>query len=680
VRVTTATYKEKVICLTDNRPVFPKRAIITAGMPYGNKELHFGHIGGVFVHADFFARFLRDRIGKENVIFVSGTDCYGSPISENYRKLCEDGEFSGSIEDFITQNHEKQKKALDDYLIDINLFAASGLGRAADIHAEMSEEVIKGLHDNGFLTKITTSQFYDPEFNVLLNGRQVTGQCPIEGCQSDRGYADECSLGHQYMPSDLLNPKSTLSGKKPEMREVANWYFNLEDFLPKLQEWVDKLEQDDNIRPLLTQTLREFLRPPVIYIKKDQMEFDRLMSVIDGVKAKGFSFETEIPENKPSLTLSFNSLKEREGAAGVLSAAGVRFRTGKTLVPFRITGDTEWGVSAPVIDGLENQTFWVWPESLWAPISFTKTYLEQTGKDFESYTDWWCDSDCEIYQFIGQDNIYFYGLAEPAMFMALQGKSPSSKTKNGQLKMPVPVANNHILFLDKKASSSGKVKPPMAAELLDYYTPEQLRAHFLGLGLGIKSVSFRPKPFNPNAPESEADPALKEGNVLTNVFNRVARSCFYTIQQYCDGQIPVGEVGADVLKEAGETILAYEMYAYKHEFYAIMNLLDVYIRNINKQWSRRMKEAEADPSLREQILIDSFHMLRVAAVLTHPVAPLGTELTCEYFGIKDKTAFFSWDNIFKTVYDFMDDPKTHKPLFLEPKFDFFEKHSSQLFI
>ena len=70
------------------RPEFPKRAIITGGMPYGNKKLHFGHIGGVFVFADCYARFLRDRIGSENVIFVSGTDCYGSPIAESYRKLC----------------------------------------------------------------------------------------------------------------------------------------------------------------------------------------------------------------------------------------------------------------------------------------------------------------------------------------------------------------------------------------------------------------------------------------------------------------------------------------------------------------------------------------------------------------------------------------------------------------
>ena len=73
----------------ESRPAWPRRAIVTAGEPYGNKGLHFGHVGGVFVPADFFARFLRDRLGRENVIFTSGTDCYGSPIMESYRKLRE---------------------------------------------------------------------------------------------------------------------------------------------------------------------------------------------------------------------------------------------------------------------------------------------------------------------------------------------------------------------------------------------------------------------------------------------------------------------------------------------------------------------------------------------------------------------------------------------------------------
>ena len=91
------------------RPEFPKRAVVTSGMPYGDKELHFGHIGGLWVHADTFARFLRDRIGKDNVIFVSGTDCYGSPIVEKYRKLSERGLVTGSIEDFVRKKGCLQK-------------------------------------------------------------------------------------------------------------------------------------------------------------------------------------------------------------------------------------------------------------------------------------------------------------------------------------------------------------------------------------------------------------------------------------------------------------------------------------------------------------------------------------------------------------------------------------------
>ena len=214
----------------NNRPLFPKRAIITGGMPYGNKELHFGHIGGVFVHADAFARFLRDRIGEENVIFISGTDCYGSPISEHYRQLVEQGETDCSIEEFVEHNHKLQKEVLDKYYISLNLFSASGLGRAKEIHAQVSQEVFNRLYENGYLVKSTTSQFYDTELEVFLNGRQVVGQCPIEGCQSDKGYADECSLGHQYMPSELINPKSRLTGNKPALRDVTNWYFKLEDF------------------------------------------------------------------------------------------------------------------------------------------------------------------------------------------------------------------------------------------------------------------------------------------------------------------------------------------------------------------------------------------------------------------------------------------------------------------
>ena len=164
------------------RPTFPKRAVITGGMPYGNKNLHFGHIGGVFVPADFFARFLRDRIGAQNVIFVSGTDCYGSPIMEGYRKKVADEGYEGSITDYVQANHDLQKRALERYGISLDIFAGSGLEPAKPFHAQLSHDLISRLHEQGYLRKLSTRQFYDTQAEQFLNGRQVVGRCPVQGC------------------------------------------------------------------------------------------------------------------------------------------------------------------------------------------------------------------------------------------------------------------------------------------------------------------------------------------------------------------------------------------------------------------------------------------------------------------------------------------------------------------
>ena len=137
------------------RPTFPKRAVVTGGMPYGNKDLHFGHVGGVFVFADAFARFLRDRIGPENVIFVSGTDCYGSPIVEDHRKQTEAGQFHGSLEEFVRRNHERQRATLAAYRISLDTFAASGLEPYQPIHREFGAWILQTLYAHGYLQRTT---------------------------------------------------------------------------------------------------------------------------------------------------------------------------------------------------------------------------------------------------------------------------------------------------------------------------------------------------------------------------------------------------------------------------------------------------------------------------------------------------------------------------------------------
>lgn len=651
------------------RPEFPKRAVVTGGMPYGNKTLHFGHIGGVFVFADVYARFLRDRLGDENVIFVSGTDCYGSPIAESYRKLCKEQGFKGTIQDFVEKNHKSQKQTLDDYMISLDMFGASGLGRTAEIHNEVSDAFIRRLYEKGCLKKISTKQFYDEKAGCFLNGRQVIGKCPVDGCNSSKAYADECDLGHQYMPENLIEPKSTLTNETPIMKNVDNWYFDLPSYNKLLKEYTEKISKQKNVRPLVSKTISEFLCDPVIHIKNE------LLEKYEEVKAQLPDHEFLEEKKKPSFTIKFDELDEMNAACAVLSANGIRYRTGKTLVPFRLTGNIEWGVNAPVLEGEDPLTIWVWPESLWAPISFTLAALERQGREKALWKDFWCSKDAQVYQFIGADNIYFYGVAEMAMFMALQQGENTSDPADGELQLPILCANNHILFLDKKASSSSDIKPPMANELLDYYTAEQLRMHYLGLGLGQRSVSFQPKPLNPLADKNEPDPVVKDGFLLSNVFNRVIRTCFYTCQKYYDGVMPVGEIEEQVLADAKKAILDYERFMYRFEFHQATYVLDSYIRKMSKYMAKSFGDADKndDDELRRNALVQVFHMIRTAAVLLHPMAPKGTEMLLEYLQM-DKS-FWSWEKIFDGMAAFVNGE--HKLKFLEPRVDFFTRHPSQ---
>jgi len=669
------------------RPTFPKRAIITGGMPYGNKNLHFGHIGGVFVPADFFARFLRDRIGAQNVVFVSGTDCFGSPIMEGYRKKVEGEGYTGTIEDYVRHNHDLQKEALDAYQISLDIFAGSGLEPAKPFHAALSDKLIRRLHERGVLVKRTTRQFFDVKAQTFLNGRQVQGHCPVRGCKSEKAYADECDLGHQFDPEELISPVSQLTDTTPELRPVDNWYFDLPRFHQVLDDLMDDWDADPQVRAIVTKTVRESLADPVIYIQsKFRDQFDAVESKLPQHTVR------EAEKGQTSFSVGFANWEDRDGAREVLESSGVRFRTGKTLLPFRITGNIEWGVAAPDLEGTHDLTVWCWPESLWAPISFTQTVLDADAKagtgrySTDDWRDWWCSKDAKVYQFIGQDNIYFYCVVQPALWEAL----------DWGLTQDIPVANYHILFMNKKASSSGAIKPPMAAELLDYYTPEQLRAHWLSLGLDQKAVSFSPKPFDTSVSHKDkktgeevlvkddprvVDPALKESAFLTNIFNRLARSCFYGAANVCDSHLPSVAPHAEVVEACVKATLEFEKCAHAFDAHGALAVAEDFCRAANKRWGDASKAANGDDAAYEQALADAFAELRCVTLLMHPAVPAGCEQICDHMGFEHEL-FFSWENAFATpgqlAQKLGEEPGEHAIVALPPRFDFFQKHPSQV--
>ena len=277
-----------------------------------------------------------------------------------------------------------------------------------------------------------------------------------------------------------------------------------------------------------------------------------------------------------------------------------------------------------------------------------------------------------MFQFIGEDNIYFYGIAEMGLFLAM----------DEGFKLPLIIPNHHLLFGKTKASSSGALKPPKAAELLEHYTPEQLRLHFMNASLSERTVGFEPKAAMGGSSGGAGgsgrgsgggfDSVLYEGNLLTNVFNRLVRSCFYTVQKYHDGVYPGGEVSAPARRVSDETILEYERLMATFAFDKIFEMLNIYLRDANKSWSAKSKTQEA--AMIGQLLVDSFHVVRVACALFHPIAPVGCEMICAYLGADER--LWDWRFIFEGL-DFFVEPG-HRFGFLEPRVDFFAKHHSQV--
>ena len=291
------------------------------------------------------------------------------------------------------------------------------------------------------------------------------------------------------------------------------------------------------------------------------------------------------------------------------------------------------------------------------------------------------------------------------MFDAFQTNSKGRNAKNSfsGLRQTTLVANHHLLFGNTKASSSGEVKPPSADELLDYYTSDQLRAHWLALGLAQKSVSFSPKPFDKDKEKRldprAADPVLKEGTLITNVFNRFARSCFYTAQKYSDCQIKGMPVDKEVATTVLETAEKYERYMQKTELYSVMQLMDEFIRYANKYFSDNASKIEENDELfLRNFLSNSFFMLYAAALMMHPIVPRGCEKIAECMNIPH-AKFFNWNNFYETelnevaLYNVqvreslsttsatptysMNETRILKVKDLPPKFDFFRKHESQ---
>ncbi|MFM2202327.1 MAG: methionine--tRNA ligase [Bacteroidota bacterium] len=288
----------------------PKRYLVTSALPYANGPLHIGHIGGAYLNADIYVRYLRMK-GKD-VAFICGSDEHGAAITLRAKK---EGKTPREIVDYY---HELMKKAFADFGISFDEYHRT----SSEEHKEMSQAVFKKLEAQGSFEVETSQQYYDEEAKQFLADRYIMGTCP--NCSSDKAYGDQCEkCGRSLSPLELIDPKSTLSGSKPVLKETSHWYLPMAHHESWIRDYIGKGEYQGKPH----HDPKEWKAHVV----------GQCMSWVDG---------------------------------GLQSRA--------------MTRDLEWGVPVPVA-GADGKVLYVWLDAPIGYITNTKVWADKNGKNWEDY-------------------------------------------------------------------------------------------------------------------------------------------------------------------------------------------------------------------------------------------------------------------------------------------------------
>lgn len=210
----------------------PKRYLITSALPYANGPKHIGHLAGAYLPADIYVRYLRAQ--KKDVVFVCGSDEHGAAITIQAMK-----EKTTPLA-IVDKYHAMLKSNMADLGISFDIYHRT----SSPIHHETAKEFFTALNEKGELEKKETAQYFDEDANTFLADRYITGTCPV--CGNENAYGDQCEkCGTSLSPEQLINPRSTLSGKSPIKKNTTHWYLPLNKHEGFLREWILEEHKDD---------------------------------------------------------------------------------------------------------------------------------------------------------------------------------------------------------------------------------------------------------------------------------------------------------------------------------------------------------------------------------------------------------------------------------------------------
>ncbi|MBR1769761.1 MAG: methionine--tRNA ligase [Bacteroidales bacterium] len=209
---------------TDKEKNF-KRFTVTTALPYANGPIHIGHMAGVYIPADIYCRYL--RMMGEDVLFIGGSDEHGVPVTIRAKKE------GCTPQDVVDRYHSIIKKSFEDFGTSFDIYSRT----TSPTHQKTASDFFLKLYQEGKFIEQSSQQYYDEQEKTFLADRYITGTCPV--CGNERAYGDQCeSCGSSLNATDLINPKSALSGNAPVLKETKHWFLPLNDYEAFLKNWI----------------------------------------------------------------------------------------------------------------------------------------------------------------------------------------------------------------------------------------------------------------------------------------------------------------------------------------------------------------------------------------------------------------------------------------------------------
>jgi methionyl-tRNA synthetase len=575
----------------------PKRAVVTAGMPYANGPLHIGHLAGAHLPADIYARFLGLVIGRENVMYVCGTDEHGS--TSELAALAA----GVSVRDFVDAQHDKQARTLERYDIGLDVYTGTSRPECFPIHEELAQNFLRRLHENGLLEKRTSRQWYDPKMQRFLPDRFVRGKCPNPKCNYEDAYSDECDrCGHLHEPTELINPRSSISDATPEMRETAHLYLDMWAVSETLREWLQTKQK--TWRPAVLANVLDKVLPCLRFAGEHEATYKELKASLPKHKSKYSAGKQVVLQfgSKVELETARTFLREHQIASELVDEWGHR----------SITRDIAWGIPVPAdLDPeLAGKTLYVWPDSLIAPIAFTQVALRNKGRDVEEWKDFWQDPEARISQFLGQDNVFFYVLMQGALWLGTQS-DPHRLPRAGELQLTDVFGCFHLLVGGEKMSkSTGNFFT--GDQLLDEkgYSKDQVRYYLALLGL----------------PEKQSDfdfAKLDERNrFLAGPMNAALERPISAAHSKFEGRVPEGVLIEKVVADTVKIVKRYVKSMERGEYPSLLFEIENYARTVNSLFTQYKPHDDRHPEeSRRNALFTAFYVLKNIMIMLYPFVP-----------------------------------------------------------